>query len=99
MIIDGSLPYVLWFLIGITLGFFYFGGLWFTVKKVPVSSNPKWLLFWSAVFRFVPTLLILFLAARVNPSIFFSMLPGFIGVRYFMIRRVAKVNRGQIRAA
>lgn len=99
MIIDTSLIYALGFLAGAGLGFFYFGGLWLTVKKVPVSSNPKWLLFWSAVFRLAFTLTIFFVAARAKPVFFFIMLPGFLGVRYFLIRRVANGHRGQLHAA
>lgn len=98
MILEASLLYVIGFLGGAVLGFFYFGGLWLTVKKIPGSSNPKWLLFWSAVFRLAPTLLVLFFAVKASPSIFLIMLPGFFGVRYFMIRRVSDGSRGQAHA-
>lgn len=98
MMIEESVLYVIGFLGGIGLGFFYFGGLWLTVKKIPFSSNPKWLFFLSAVFRLAPTLLVLFFAIKINPLIFLLMLPGFFGVRSFMIRRVAKRSRGQAHA-
>lgn len=99
MTLELSLFFVLGFLGGIDLGFFYFGGLWLTVKKIPVSRNPKWLLFWSAVFRLAPTLLVFYFVGKANPSIFFIMLSGFFGVRYFMIRRLTNGNRGQVHAA
>ena len=98
MTIELSLLFVLGFLGGIVLGFLYFGGLWLTVKKIPVSRNPKWLLFWSAVLRLAPTLLVFFFAVKANPSIFLIMLPGFFGVRCFMIRRVTNGSRGQAHA-
>ena len=98
MIIEASLLYIFGLLGGVGLGFFYFGGLWLTVKKIPVSSNPQWLLFWSAVFRLVPTLLVLFFVVKADPSIFFLMLLGFFGVRYWMVRRVSNEKRGQAHA-
>lgn len=99
MMIEAGLPYILGFFSGAGLGFFYFGGLWLTVKKIPVSSNPKRLLFRSAVLRLTPTLLALFFAAGTDPGIFLIMLPGFFGVRYFMIRRVSNLSREQVHAA
>ncbi|MBU0959982.1 MAG: ATP synthase subunit I [Proteobacteria bacterium] len=98
MTVEASWPYLLGFLGGAGLGFFYFGGLWLTVKKIPASSNPKRLLLWSAALRLVPTLLALFIVVRVNPGVFLIMLPGFFGVRSFLIRRVSNLRRGQAHA-
>ncbi|MBU1057419.1 MAG: ATP synthase subunit I [Proteobacteria bacterium] len=99
MIFEESWPYLFGFFAGAGLGCFYFGGLWFTVKRIPVSSNPKRLLLYSAVLRLVPTLLALFVAVKVNPGVFLSMLPGFFALRYVMVRRVTNLSRGQAHAA
>ena len=98
MTVEASWPYLLGFLGGSGLGIFYFGGLWLTVKKIPVSSNPKRLLLWSAALRLVPTLLALFIVVRVNPGVFLTMLPSFFAVRYVMVRRVTNLSRGQAHA-
>lgn len=98
MIIELRLLYVLVFFGGIGLGVFYFGGLWLTVKKIPVSSNPKWLLFWSAFFRLGSILLVFFFAVKANPAFFLVMLPAFFSVRYYMIRRVTNRSRGEAHA-
>lgn len=91
---EAAFPYILGLWGGVALGFFYFGGLWLTVKRVPASSKPKTLLFWSAVLRLTPTLVALFVALKANPGIFLVMLPGFFGVRYFMTRRVSTMSQG-----
>lgn len=93
MIIDTNLACALGLLLGAGLGLFYFGGLWLTVKKIPVTGNPEWFLLWSAVCRLGCTFLILFLAARSNLLFFILMFSGFLAVRHFMMRRVANVNR------
>jgi F1F0 ATPase subunit 2 len=99
MIIDTNLPYALGLLLGAALGLFYCGGLWLTVKKISVTGNPHRFLLWSAVFRLGCTFLVLFFAARSNILIFILMLIGFLGVRYFVVRRVANVSRRQNHAA
>lgn len=35
------------FMAGIALGFLFYGGLWFTVRQLPVSRHPAWLTFGS----------------------------------------------------
>jgi F1F0 ATPase subunit 2 len=99
MIFEEIWLYLFGFFGGVGLGFFYFGGLWFTVKKIPSSSNPKRLFLCSAVLRLVPTLLALFVAVKANPGVFLIMLPGFFAVRYVMVRRVTNLSRGQAHAA
>ena len=98
MMFESSWPYILGFLAGVSLGIFYYGGLWLTVKKVPISRNPQILLLLSAVLRLVPTLFALFIAVKINPGIFLVMLPGFFGVRYMMIRRISNLSRGEAHA-
>ncbi len=98
MIVESVWPYLLGFLSGIGLGLFYFGGLWLTVKKIPVSRNPKRLFLCSAALRLVPTLLALFVAVKVNPGVFLIMLPGIFAVRYFMVRWVSNLSREQAHA-
>jgi len=97
--IETALPYVLGFLGGMGLGILYFGGLWLTVRKIPTSPHPQKLLLLSTALRLGTTLFVLFLVGKGYPLIFLSMLPGFFGGRYFMIRRVREIDRRRIHAA
>lgn len=42
---------ILSFLVGMVLGLFFFGGLWWTVRKVTTSPNPALLFFSSVMLR------------------------------------------------
>lgn len=99
MTIEVTLPYLVAFLGGVALGLFYFGALWFTVKKIPGSSHPKRLLLSSALLRFFPTLLTMYLVVKADPVIFLIMLSGFFAVRYYMIRRVTGLSGERTHAA
>lgn len=99
MIIETPLLYVFGLLGGLGLGIFYFGGLWFTVRKTPTSRNPHKLVLLSAVLRLGTTFLIFCLVGKDYPVIFLSMLPGFFAGRYFIIRRVEEIGRRNIHAA
>lgn len=89
-----AFPYLLGLSIGLITGLFYFGGLWFTVKKVPFSKKPNRLLALSTVVRLVPTLAIMFIIIRKDPGMFVATLLAFFAVRFIMIRRV--VNQKDI---
>ena len=56
-----AFPYILGLVIGLVTGFFYFAGLWLTVKRVPRSKNPNRLLALSAAARLLPSLAIMFI--------------------------------------
>lgn len=76
---------------GVLLGSFYFGGLWFTVCRLPRTASPeKWLIF-SFVVRLVPTLTGLWLTLRVDTGAFFTALAVFFIVRRLMIKRFGPV--------
>ncbi|MGK7935227.1 MAG: ATP synthase subunit I [Xenococcaceae cyanobacterium] len=47
------------FIVGASLGVFYFGGLWLTVLQLPVAQHPYRLLFFSFISRLGITLFIL----------------------------------------
>ena len=49
---------------GLFLGVFYFGGLWLTVRKLPVSRNPKTLWIASFMLRLIVLLSGLWLVLR-----------------------------------
>jgi len=93
-----SIPYIGGFIIGVIIGLYYFIGLWWTVQKVTSSANPQRLLGLSFMARLIPTLIIMLIAARYNPGVFLTLLPGFFLVRYVMTRRIG-LHKGQVNAA
>jgi len=93
-----SIPYIAGFIIGVITGLYYFMGLWWTVLKVPSSTNPQRLLGLSFLLRLIPTLIIMIIAARYNPGMFLTLLPGFFLVRFIMTRRIG-LHKGQMNAA
>lgn len=80
---------VLAFIVGAGLGLFYFGGLWLTVKQLPVTQHPYRLIFVSFISRLAIALFILSLILSGNSS--YNVIPlllcclGFLVMRTMMI--------------
>ena len=80
---------ILAFIVGASLGLFYFGGLWLTVQQLPVTQHPYRLVFFSFIFRLGTTLFILSLLLSANNV--YRLIPlllcclGFLVVRTMMI--------------
>ena len=77
------------FIVGASLGLFYFGGLWLTVLQLPVTQHPYRLLFFSFISRLGITLFILSVILSGNNvynaiSLLICCL-GFLAVRTTMI--------------
>lgn len=81
------------FLLGIVIGLYYFGGLWWTVRRIPDIAHPRRLLWLSYLARLVPTLVIMYLSARSNPVFFVALLPGFFLVRFILIKKCGPVPK------
>ena len=81
--------YLMGSIIGLIIGFFYFAGLWLTVKKVRYSREPKKFMAFSSAARLLPTLTVMFLLMRKDPGMFLAMLIAFFIVRFIMIKRIA----------
>ncbi|MBN2409332.1 MAG: ATP synthase subunit I [Candidatus Aminicenantes bacterium] len=87
----------IWFLfVGGALGFIYFGGLWWTVKKLPRSRRPHLLTLASLFVRSGFVLVGLFLVARGGrwESIVAALL-GMIAVRWALIRRLSPAKEAK----
>ena len=93
-----SLPYIGGFIFGIFIGLYYFYGLLLTVRKVPVSPNPKRLLAISYFLRLLPVLIILVIFAQKDPGIFITLLIGFFMVRFIMTRKIARLTKEEFHA-
>ncbi len=94
-----SLPYIGGFICGIFVGLYYFYGLLITVRKVPVSTNPKRLLAISYVLRLLPVLMLLVVFARKDPGVFITLLIGFFTVRFIMIRKITGMRKVKVYAS
>lgn len=85
-----SLVYIGGFIFGIFVGLYYFYGLLFTVRRVPVSPNPKRLLAISYLLRLLPVLMLLAIFARKDPGVFITLLIGFFTVRFIMTKGLSE---------
>ncbi|MGD2245256.1 MAG: ATP synthase subunit I [Candidatus Aminicenantes bacterium] len=79
---------VLFFLAGTGMGFIYFGGLWWTVRRLPGSRQPHLLAYASFLVRSGFCLAGLILVARGGrwEHVIVSLL-GIIGTRWILVRR------------
>ncbi|MEM7594727.1 MAG: ATP synthase subunit I [Cyanobacteria bacterium P01_A01_bin.83] len=90
---------VIAFVIGASLGLFYFGGLWLTVQQLPVSQHPYRLIFFSFIFRLGVTLFIVSLILSSNNV--YGVIPllvcclGFLVVRTMMILSIQSRSKGE----
>lgn len=74
---------------GLCLGLVYFGGLWWTVQRIPETSRPhRWLVL-SFVGRAAGVLLGFFAVLQLGNALhLLAALLGFVGIRWFVVRRV-----------
>lgn len=75
------------FAAGFVLGFYYFGGLWWTIRKLPNARQPALLTIGSFVARTGITLLGLFLASGGRWERILVGLLGFLVARGLLVRR------------
>ncbi|MEL7419027.1 MAG: ATP synthase subunit I [Cyanobacteria bacterium J06555_3] len=85
------------FIVGASLGLFYFGGLWLTVQQLPATQHPYRLIFFSFISRLVITLYVLSLILSGNGV--YGVIPlllcclGFLVIRTMMILLVRSRSR------
>ena len=77
------------FILGSSLGVFYFGGLWLTVQQLPVTKHPYRLMFFSFMFRLGISLFILSLIVSHNSKLLnvISLLVSCVG--FLIVRTIA----------
>jgi F1F0 ATPase subunit 2 len=73
--------------VGATLGVFYFGGLWYTVLRLPDARNPVMLTFLSYLGRMAVLLVGFYLVSGGSWQRLLASLVGFLVARQVMIRR------------
>ncbi|MDJ0727913.1 MAG: ATP synthase subunit I [Prochloraceae cyanobacterium] len=77
------------FIVGLGLGLFYFGGLWLTIRQLPVTENPYRLFFSSLILRLGITLFVLYLMLNGQTNLYsvLSLLACFLG--FLLLRTIA----------
>ena len=78
---------VIVFHVGLGIGAFYFGGLWWTVRRLPDSTSPAWLTFGSFSIRMGITLLGFYVAMGGRWERLAVCFAGFLVARYVVLRR------------
>jgi F1F0 ATPase subunit 2 len=79
---------ILAFMVGIGTGIFYFGGLFWTVRRIPRSKNPTVLMTASFVFRTAVAVACLFLIMGSTWQPIAVSLLGFIAIRMVIVERL-----------
>lgn len=74
-------------LAGVTIGVFFFGGLWLTVRRIPTSNNPGLLLMVSLIVRMAVALGAFFLIMDGSWQRLLVSVVGFILARQLLIQR------------
>lgn len=73
--------------LGSILAIFYFGGLWWTIRRLPIASHPAALYFASLLMRLVIVMTVFFIVISYSdwPSLT-ACLVGFLSTRLAVIR-------------
>ena len=75
---------------GIILSLIYFGGLWFTIKRMVQQNWPAWTVFASFVAR-ISLVLLVFYALVIQHWLYLIIaLSAFVIVRQILIKRIGK---------
>jgi F1F0 ATPase subunit 2 len=84
-----SVPYLLVaFFVGMGAGLLYFGGLWWTVRRLPTARQPALLTLGSFFVRTGLSLAAFYFASGGQWQRILASLLGFIIVRVFLVRRI-----------
>jgi F1F0 ATPase subunit 2 len=75
------------FVAGLVVGLFFFGGLWWTVKRVPGSSRPVLLIFGSLIVRVGVSLTALYFICDTDWRMYLAALLAIFIVRLIIVHR------------
>lgn len=89
---------ILGMLWGISLGMFYFGGLWLTVRRVPGSGSPRLLLLLSFVFRAAAAVTCFFLILQQGLVMFGTAVFFFFLFRFLVTAILSKPMQRRMHA-
>jgi F1F0 ATPase subunit 2 len=78
---------------GLLLGWIYFGGLWWTVRRLPEWRQPALAFFISFLLRTLVVAGLLVLIARMHWALLLGALAGMLVVRVYLTRRIGPARR------
>ncbi len=78
-------------LAGMAVGLFYFGGLWWTVRRLPAVRRPAMWILSSYLIRITVCVGAMFLVSQGRWERILILLAGFLAVRLLMVRRLSPV--------
>jgi F1F0 ATPase subunit 2 len=84
---------------GVLLGAIFFGGLWWTVRKVVVAPSPVLWMFCSFQLRMAIALLGFYFVASGGPAKLIACLAGFLIARVVALRLTRSEERAQVSLA
>ncbi len=85
--------YLLNFVAGAALGFFYFGGLWLTVRQLAKRDQPLLLMAISFIGRLALTLLGFYLVAGGHWERLLIAIGGFFLARLLLVKRLGNIKQ------
>ncbi len=77
--------------VGVLLGLFYFGGLWWTVGRVMKSSRPGVLILVSFIVRTAVTLAVLFLILQMHWALAVGSVAAMILTRVVLVVKLGRL--------
>ena len=78
-------------LAGMAVGLFYFGGLWWTVRRLPEVRRPALWTLASYLVRMTASVGAMYLVSGGRWERILILLAGFLTVRFLMVRRLGAV--------
>jgi F1F0 ATPase subunit 2 len=91
-----SAQLLLSFLTGVIVGGLYFGGLWYTVRRLPTTRHPALLAVGSFTLRLALLLAAIYFLTTTHWSSVFSALAGILLARTLLIRRWGPEKRTEV---
>jgi len=77
---------------GGVLGLFHFGGLWWTLRRLPAKPRPKLWLGFSFLARMAGVILGFWVVLRADLRAFFVTLGAFFIVRIILTRKIGRMG-------
>ncbi|MEE4608697.1 MAG: ATP synthase subunit I [Desulfobacteraceae bacterium] len=78
---------------GAGTGAFYFGGLWWTVRRLPGTRRPAGLSLASFLLRAAAVMAVFYLLADGSPVHWIQLLAGFTLARLVLLRRIGRAEK------
>ncbi len=81
------------FFAGACIGLFFFGGLWWTVRRIAKAGRPSYLIVVSFALRAGLALFAIYLITGGQWEKILSALSGIIAARILMVRRMGRITQ------